>query len=186
MKGSHLSEKRNINESTGSTLPRSFHAPFGAGKIGDFKSIENREKKSWKLSFIIIDYFFRFIFARQRWNFQKICKYFHPIHSSFTIFYSTHKNRLQLEQKKREEKMCVYFSREQTSVDSSLSWKENRKTVCFLLFCQLLLTHFRYSIKLIGKSFIIERKILPERIQENSAISSVKFEKTIAAANVWN
>ena len=46
MKGSHLSEKRNINESTGSTLPRSFHAPFGAGKIGDFESIEIREKKS--------------------------------------------------------------------------------------------------------------------------------------------
>lgn len=45
-KGSHLSEKRNINESTGSTLPRSFHAPFGAGKIGDFKSIASREKKS--------------------------------------------------------------------------------------------------------------------------------------------
>jgi hypothetical protein len=38
MKGSHLSEKRNINESTGSTLPRSFHAPFEAGgeKIGRF------------------------------------------------------------------------------------------------------------------------------------------------------
>jgi hypothetical protein len=58
--------------------------------------------------------------------------------------------------------MCVYFSREQTSVDSLLSRgrkKKNRKTVCFLLFSQLLFTHFRYSINLIGKSFIIERRV---------------------------
>jgi hypothetical protein len=112
----------------------------------------------------------------------EICKYFHPICSSFAIsrfFFCKRHEKAFMPWKEVEENVCLFFTRANFRQFLAISWK-NRKTVCFLLFCQLLFTHFRYSINLIGMSFIVVENIYRKMISQFCML----FD-WVSCSNVW-